>query len=301
MGNRTVSVIKDIFIDQALQRKLDRDGIVCFKLPEAGIADNCFHIVQSMAPPTPRNMQHVFYAGVIDNDVRQKQQISEAIRGVIEPAFKSMLAGYQFISFSYLVKSVGEKSMLDIHQDWTITDEQKGWSYILWIPLMDANIENGTMHALRGSHLFPDNIRGGGIFPKYMANRELAMKHMVPYEVRRGEAIIFNSRLIHYSPINKTNIPRVAAVGTLTPLGMPLKLHNGSMVDGKLKVKAYHVPNDFYLKYTNFMAQKDEVPEFAEFNHEVANPNVDSISDAAFQQLLDTIPKRPWYRRIFSS
>ncbi|GAB5538261.1 MAG: hypothetical protein Salg2KO_03640 [Salibacteraceae bacterium] len=298
MDNKTVSVIKDIFIEQALQRKLDRDGIVCFKLPKAQLVDDCAHVLESLAPPVPEAMKKVFYSGVMDNDVEQKHKISNALRDVIEPVFKSMIKGYTFISFSYMVKGAGEKSMLDIHQDWTITDEQKGWSYILWIPLIDSTIANGTMYALRGSHRFPDNIRGGGIFPKYMANRELAMKHMVPYTVKRGEAVIFNSRLIHFSPNNTTDKGRMTAAGTLAPIGLPIKLHNGSLVDGNLKVKAYNVPADFYLNYTNFMAQKDEAPDFAQFDYDVPRPNTDALSDAEFQKLLNTLPKRPWYARL---
>lgn len=98
------------------------------------------------------------------------------------PALAGFISGYRLLSSTYLVKGVGPKSMLDVHQDWSVVDETQHRSYTIWLPLSNSNSTNGTVRALKGSHNFPLNRRGGGIGSKYLSNRDLAIPETLPFQ-----------------------------------------------------------------------------------------------------------------------
>ena len=282
----------NLFKDKELNYILEKDGIVKFTLPDKEIVSKCQQIIDNVAPPVSENFKHGFYAGVLINDVDFKKNMSAMFGKVLIPPFSKITENYRFMSFSYLAKGIGERTALDIHQDWSVTDERNYNSYNLWIPLSNSTKENGTLYALKGSHKFPLNIRGGGIPPKYMNHREKAIHAMEIYDVKLGEALIFDSRLVHYSPPNQTEKIRYAIVAPLISNKTQPIVYNGEIVADKLKVRAYRAPDDFYMNFTNFMEQKDKAPDFVEFIGEIDNPNTDEISEEEFLTLLKQVPKK---------
>lgn len=292
----------DLFIDAELNKALDKDGIVQFKLNDPSVVDRCQEVIDRLAPPVPENFREGFYAGIMDNDIPNKKAISNSLVNALKPALSDWISGYKLLSFTYLVKGVGPKSMLDVHQDWSMVDETQYHGYNLWMPMSDSDLGNGTLYALKGSHNFPLNRRGGGIFPKYLNNRDLAIAAMVPFVVPRGEAVIFDNRLIHYSPANETDIPRFAVAGTVVPENAPVIVYNGREENGQLKVSAHKAPDDFYFRYSDFHNQKDLSPECASYLEEVPDPNIDPLSAEELEMLLKTLDgkKHGFWSRLFS-
>jgi hypothetical protein len=167
------------------------------------------------------------------------------------------LVNHKLLTYFFLVKGIGGNSILRLHQDWSIIDERKYRAYSLWIPLCDSTTKNGTLYAMKGSHKFPLNIRGTGIPSKYGPLFNEAEKYLKPIKVKAGEALLFDSRLLHYSPPNKSNKSRTAIVNNIIPTISKSRSFHGKQIGDTLEVSQYDVPKDLFIHYDEFNSQKD--------------------------------------------
>lgn len=96
---------------------------------------------------------------------------------------------------------------VDAHQDWRSMQGSLN-SIVIWIPLININIELGALKILGGSHLEglrTDRVENG--FGIVILNQE-EIENLVSIEVERGDLLLFSSFLIHQSGDNITNYPR---------------------------------------------------------------------------------------------
>ena len=72
---------------------------------------------------------------------------------------------FRALNFGLQIKGTGPGSRLEIHQDWSVTDEDGFRSVTFWIPLVDSHPRNGTVHYLLGD---PDRFRGFELDAHYL-------------------------------------------------------------------------------------------------------------------------------------
>ena len=137
--------------------------------------------------------------------------INAELHRIIHEKFTILFPDLQLLGGTLATKTKGI-SNLKAHQDWTIVDESKYNSYNLWIPLVDTNQENGTLGLITGSHLWNHNLRGFGIPNEFEKFTDQFLKIGYEPELKAGQAILYNHRLIHYSRPNKTNKNRNTAI-----------------------------------------------------------------------------------------
>tara|TARA_B100000029_G_scaffold516827_3_gene635511 strand:- start:12769 stop:13536 length:768 start_codon:yes stop_codon:yes gene_type:complete len=78
-----------------------------------------------------------------------------------------------------------------------------------WIALDDADIDNGCMHLIPGSHV--DGIqKHTGSSDEYGLSTLPQMKNVVPCVMKTGDALIFHGETYHYTPPNTTERRRRA-------------------------------------------------------------------------------------------
>ena len=96
---------------------------------------------------------------------------------------------------------------VDAHQDWRSMQGSLN-SVILWVPLIDISRELGALEILPGSHL--QGLRADHIDHGFgmVTLSESEKAELMPIEVKKGEALLFSSFLIHQSGENITNSPR---------------------------------------------------------------------------------------------
>jgi len=135
----------------------------------------------------------------------QKILLPELARGF--SSFKCLL-GY------FLFKAPSSNNSVYMHQDWTLIDETRYTGYILWIPLIDTNIQNGCFHLVPGSHKVFTHPRGSNMPQKHHG---ISDKDFLPIPANAGDAIIFDQRLLHASPPNFSDKDRVAAGLIIVP------------------------------------------------------------------------------------
>ena len=137
--------------------------------------------------------------------------INQELHKLVHLKFEKLFPELQLLGGTLATKIKG-KSNVEAHQDWTIVDEQKYNSYNLWIPLVDTNKNNGTLGIIPGSHLWNHPLRGlniPNIFEKYT---NLFLRIGYEPELCKGNAILYNHKLIHYSRANKSTEPRNVAI-----------------------------------------------------------------------------------------
>lgn len=286
-----------VFLNKKKDKKLQKDGIVKFKLDHGFNAQRCIQLLEQLVLGYPDRLEQEFYGSVFIPDIELKKEIHQSFQDLIYPFIKRQFINHKLLNYFFLVKGKGKQSTLNLHQDWSIVNERKYSAYNLWIPLSKSTVKNGTLHVLKGSHQFPLNIRGAGIEPKYFSHFEEAKKHMEAVEVNVGEALLFNSRLLHYSPMNLTGFPRTAIINNLIPEMAETFCFHGEKRNGTYTVNQYAVPEDLFIHYDDFINQKDLPNPKGKYLQSIDFANTSPVSELDFQQLIQKyVRKKRWYQ-----
>lgn len=245
------------FIDILLQQQIEDKGFV--KVPilsKEEVSDIKQYIFQN-TPLVEMTNHYGFTAAVWMSDREKKENLDAKIRSLVEPKLKEIIEGFKAITYSAIGKGIGENSELGLHQDWSVVDEEKDYSLSMWIPLSDSNYENGAIHFLTGSHKTFPSIRCGSISHEY-GDAQTIIKQMDCIEVTAGDALLFNSRILHYTPNNYSSDMRFAVISCIVSSNAEI-VQFYKVNDSKLEV--YKMEEDFYNKFDNFLEELDKQPK----------------------------------------
>ena len=245
------------FKDSSLQEQFDEIGFI--KVPILNL-DEVSEIKQFVINNTPlvaMTNHYGFTAGVWMSEKEIKTNLDSKIRGMVESKLLGIIDDFKSLTYSVIGKGIGENSELSLHQDWSVIDEEKGYSISLWIPLSDSNFENGAIHFLEGSHKKLPGIRCGSISHEY-GDSDKIINQMQCVDVKAGDALIFNSRILHYTPNNYSKEIRFAVISCIVPSDAEIVQYY-KVSDSKLEV--YKMEDGFYNEYDNFLEQIDQKPK----------------------------------------
>lgn len=110
-----------------------------------------------------------------------------------------------------------ERSICSMHQDPTYVDESKYHGMTIWVPLVDTDEHNGALEVIDRSHLLNSGPRG--TFPRFPYQELVPLfldKYFKRLDIKAGQAYIGNSKVLHWSPANRSNIERVAAISWMS-------------------------------------------------------------------------------------
>lgn len=203
------------FSDPELQRRFDRDGYVVVRVLDHDAVD-AVRTVWAETHPVPGDG---FHSDVITRTPEAAQLIEDEIGPVWDGLIDELLVDHRRFVVSFLTKWPGDDSQLDMHQDWTYADERFDRTASFWIALDDASAElgNGPLHVIPGSHHLVDAYRGPAVEDWYRALRSELAAHLVPVDVRAGDAVIMDNAVLHESPPNRTDQPRRAIAAAVAP------------------------------------------------------------------------------------
>lgn len=146
------------------------------------------------------------------NNVLSPIQIHEAICNIIESDLDNLLLGHRIFASHFAVKKAGSEGSFQLHQDWSITDENNYENFQIWIPLNTSYPENGGLCFVPESHSFLSNLRSGSLsIPRIPINKEV-YPYLSYYRLFKGEAVAFYSRTLHGSFINSSPEDRVGVI-----------------------------------------------------------------------------------------
>ena len=197
---------------------------------EDEITNNGFVVLKNFVPIKVCDDLNDFFAALVDTDPRAfsisnwhndrayRTRAYDKIAKAIFPYGNKVLDNYKAVMGVYTAKKVGSHSDMLLHQDWSLVDETKFRSVSIWLALCDMNRRNGNLQIAPNSHIYAAAPRGVNVPVPFEAVRDQMLQNaLTDVPIRKGDAIIFEHRLIHASPENHSEKLRLAAVLALIP------------------------------------------------------------------------------------
>lgn len=266
--------MREVFKDPTLAARFDRDGYIILPLLE----DEQLSFALSLYHTFPNNVNNTFDSSSFQEDTAAKTILNEQINQEIHASINEIFKNYKPLGSSFLTKRSGDDSIMPIHQDWTVVDENKYASITCWIPLVDTNQSNGAIQIIPGSHKFSNALRS----PSLCVSFENCYTELLPFletlNLKAGEAFIFNHALMHASHINQSGKDRIALTYGLTHKDAQLFMYYNS--EGK--VSKYAMPDNMFIEYPKIRFQPQLGGPVESFEYKVP-----SLSFATFKLQLN--------------
>lgn len=242
-----------MLLDKAKNKILCNEGIVVLDTMSPEDLKKFEKIVDELKPKYLPYSDRFFIDIFLDDEIHKKS-LGLKLSKLMMPYLNRNLDFFKNTGFTIIQKGLGENSYMVPHQDDTTTDETQYESYNIWVSLSDNNSYNGGLHCIPESHKIFKNIRTPSLPWTYGNCADTLISLMKCIKVRKGTILIFNSRLIHYSPINQSKENRYSIIANVFP--------------GNAVFYKYHYNSDFkelykyemglteIFEYTNYVNDK---------------------------------------------
>ncbi len=197
--------------------------------------------------------KETFYSSSFHEDIALKKKVSTEVLALLQSELETYFKDYKLLGCSFLKKNANDNNPLPLHQDWTVTDEDKYGSFSIWIPLQDTNQHNGAIRVIEGSHLLEHNFRAPSLPVAFEKDRSQLEKYLKTLPMKKGEAFIFNQKLMHASWPNGSSEERLALTIGLVPKEAALSMLYYDKQQRQLS--KYAMPDDMFLRYPEIIQQ----------------------------------------------
>lgn len=236
------------FRDPELDACLDRDGFVVIDLLSSSAAGNLLaaHDRLDHVRVWENPFAEGFHTTIYDQREVYRRDVHDVMATIVEPELVRWFDHPRMILANFAVKRPGG-GPVPCHPDWTFVDETRCRSVTVWCALTDIDDLDGTLGVVAGSHRQVDFARPLNVrdYDRYVAVAAAAASaRSVP--LRAGQAIVFDSRTLHFSYPNLTGSPRVAAACVVVPAEATIG-HFFVEADGR--VRHHDVDSTFYFHY----------------------------------------------------
>ena len=234
-----------VFNDPDLAAKLDRDGFVVVDLVPPQVIGELLDVYHDL----DSGISEGYYPSLMSADDDYKDATDREVTSRLWPLLEPRIGDYRPHLGVFMVKHPGPDTEVVPHQDWIIADESQRPSLNTWAPLTDVTEDVGRMRVLPGSHRWLEGLRGSPSFPTawegvYERVRDELMVE-VPIEV--GQALVYDIKVLHGTPPNRSDRTRVVASLYAVPEGSA-SIHYYRGPDGD--VTGYEVPSNFCRRFT---------------------------------------------------
>jgi hypothetical protein len=222
-------------------------------------------------------------SGMVFDYMLRDRAVMHRTRNVVEPVFDARstthLVDQRLVLATFVVKHPGgPESTMYLHDDRSYVDERRHRTCTLWIPLVDTgpDHDNGGLQILPKSQMLPTGM-SGSLTPDLIRPYEAHLRSMlVDVEVPAGHALVYDTRVLHASPENRSDRPREALVLAVGPRGAPL-IH--VVATGRRHRRVHAIDERFFLDHhvrDVEVAIGSEFPVVAEFDdhHELRPEDV---------------------------
>lgn len=197
-----------------------------------------------------RGSESPFYTTTASPDIRYRKLNDRIIRNMVAPAVTKLFDGYEILYASFIIKRRGFRGKIGLHADWQFVEEPEYSAINIWIALQDVGPFSGTLKVIPGSHRYVNQSRG----PNY----KLDEKHfdrsakLVTVPLRKGQAIIYDSRLLHASANNLLIRRRIVASALVVPREATILYQFFDPVSPHRMAHRHEVDRNFYLERCDF-------------------------------------------------
>lgn len=255
------------FVDADLERAFRRDGYVVVDFASPDLVAELLDLYGRL----DSGIDEGYYPSLMSEDRAYKTATHREVTDRLWPHLDALLDGYQPLLGVFMVKHPGPDTEVVPHQDWIVADESERPTMNVWLPLTPVTDETGRMRVLPGSHHWLEGLRGSPSFPtQWEATYERVRDElMVPVDLGPGQAMVYDIRVLHGTPPNRSGATRMVTSLYAIPEGAP-PVHYYRAPDGT--VTGYRVPEDFCTRFAI-----GEVPDGEPFV-EIADYSVTPLS-----------------------
>jgi hypothetical protein len=270
--------MRNVFSDSELNASFLEKGYVILDLLDQGACDEGIAIYEKIhgngAPKSFFTTTHSF-------DQKYRQACNEAIKGFLTPHVSVLLDNYIPLYGNFMIKPPGVNSECGLHQDWTFVDEENFRTVNVWVALQDTDIHNGCIHVIPGSQNLPFPIRGRNIERVYNEAMGLMKDNLMKaLPLKKGQCVVFDSAVLHYSPDNASEKMRIAVSLMLYPADAALIHYSKNKSSGE--IKKYMVNPDFFVDFAS-------AEDYSSQSGEVINLNRGKVTFESIKSGLTTI------------
>ncbi len=150
-----------------------------------------------------------FHVSYYSPDSSYQREVMALVQGIFAERIDRIVSGYRVSSGGAFVKEPGGGEMA-VHRDYVVTPDPDEVTFTVWCALADADESNGALHMLAGSHRVRDQINGPGVEPFFSTYPDRIKRRSVGVPAKAGEAVVFRTGVIHWSPPNRSERARPA-------------------------------------------------------------------------------------------
>ncbi len=240
--------MKRVFKDEALQNEFEEIGYVripFYNQEEIKELKNLFYRFNKKENVTG------FYPSTFSSDLEYRSIADKEIRRIGSRSINRVLMDHKVVCGSFIVKGPDKDSGMSVHQDMTLVDESEFTGVNMWCPLLDLTENNGPIMVLDKSNRIYPSYRGSSIPTIYKNVHEDILKLMKPVYLKAGEAAFFDQSIIHYSPPNFSDEPRIATNTYFShkDARFVIAYHNPEQPD---KIELFQQDDSFMTNYEQF-------------------------------------------------
>jgi hypothetical protein len=296
MLNEIISLFKGVRVKNQqtwtpLNHSVVKDKVLAEKLHEIGFA-----VAASLDPSTLEQLRQLYakshsfkvpdggmFYSVYSRDLQYRKMVHEEINDILGSLYDQLFCDYKSVINSFIVKVKGPESEFNLHQDSTGLDERQFSPLSVWIPLQDTTVENGCLSVVPKSHGMFSPFRGIS-FPEPFNKIQEEVKHyLTPIILKAGDVLLFDNRLVHYSPPNLTAHDRVVVMSGIFPQEADII---SCFKDSSVKSDAIELirqEDDYLLTFENFFHDCTCRPETGE-SIEFVDWKIEQMSVKDFQR-----------------
>jgi ectoine hydroxylase-related dioxygenase (phytanoyl-CoA dioxygenase family) len=240
--------MRNIFHDESNEKQFREDGYVIFDLLDAEAIADLFSFYAASFPQrrqvVPFARELPYYISIFDCDLAHKREVDERISRYVMGKLDKLLDDYEVFYSNFMIKFPGD-GQIEAHQDFNFVDESQDTAFNLWCPLVDTDSHNGGLYVIAGSHNVFRTQRGPNLPKALTQYNDILKRYARCIPLRKGQAAIFDHKLVHYSPPNLSQEVRVAIQSVLKP-------RNAAAVhyvfdQPTQRVRAYRIDKEFIL------------------------------------------------------
>jgi ectoine hydroxylase-related dioxygenase (phytanoyl-CoA dioxygenase family) len=246
--------MRPIFYDKNLQAHFDTHGFVIVN----GMEEEQTEAIKQAYSQIHGSIGGGFESTMNNPSPAYKKQVFETITHYTNPILQKHLIEYTPVTANFVIKRPHSTSQVPAHRDWSMCDETEYAGINIWVALDHCHVLNGALHILPGSHLTAKGPRGNKIKTNDSIEFELNRHKFLPLYIKKGQAIIYDLRCLHFSPPNASETIRYAAGCACIP-NEAKPIHYKADADDEILV--YHAPVEFYMHYAYGI---DQIPPDAQ-------------------------------------
>lgn len=263
----TDTVKKGLFQNAELEEQLFDKGFTVLPFFTDEQIEQLRHFYETVHPGTGVNKDgrlNGIHMTTWASNSSYKLFVGEFIRHMFDNSCKRYFKDHRHLNHVFIAKESGNGTEFNVHQDWSVVDENVHYSINIWCPLHDVTKENGALWILPGSHRIDQPIRGAGyLFPDYISDMGKLRENVRCIDMKAGEALVFFHATIHGSPPNNSCKNRVVACCTVIDQQAPLRTYFQRSADAPLEV--YEPQDDFMYDYRDIMNDSVVRPPLGKF------------------------------------